>query len=174
MILDVFTHTINSPMSSTDQKTKEKIHRGHRQNFFEIVPESNKCTDVGVPEELCACFPIQEVDLKNEILIQAASASIMKINKDLISSDKCRSFQLGQITSGAVLNKTSSDVGQKLRYVVGFTTSPGQYLFEAEINYFPVNKTFSREVEVKRVSKIKQAHVKCIQDAKLELFCYCN
>lgn len=171
LILDTFTNS-PSPVDAVDNKTKAIMPRRHRQNFFEPVPESNTCVDVGVPEEYCACFPIQEVDLKNEILIQAANASILNINNNRISP-KCLPLELDRITAGALLNKTMKNV-QKFRYIVGFTTLPGEFVFEAEVNYFPQNKTFSTDVDVSRVSKIDKNFVKCINDSKLELFCYCK
>lgn len=141
------------------------------QHFFSIVPENNSCGSVGVPDRYCACYSLTSADLNDPLLLQGATKAVEKINSDLKLNpipNKCSSLSWIKIVAGAVMDKSFVK-----RYIVAFLTFPGDFLIEAEIDYYVPNATFSDEPSVQRASKINQEHVKCINDPFLELFCYC-
>lgn len=175
-IIQTFTKGYSPPQEAKDAKTNAVVARTHRQTFLEPVPETNSCKDVGIPEPYCACYPVESVPTSDLKLEESAEKAVQKINFDLNTlattsgaSNMCAKLMVGKITAGAKMDK-----GDIIRYVVGFVTLPGEFLIEAEIDFLVANKTFHGVPNVQRASKIDQNHVKCINNPKIELFCYCK
>jgi hypothetical protein len=131
-----------------------------------------------VPDRFCPCYSLQAVSLVDPFLVQGAETAVQKINWDLNPDlnqrmNHCATLKISKITAGAFIDKSSSSISIK-RYIVAFVTEPGEFLIEAEIDYFNENGTFSEMPNVQRASKINQKHVRCIKDSKIELFCYCK
>lgn len=173
LILETFSG-LPKPEDATDFKTGKIVPRKPRQTFFEEVPLENICFDVGVPPEFCPCYIPDTLQLNDPVLVKASEVAIAKINKGL--SDPCSQLSVGRISSGAALALSKvlvEGVPEIQRIIVAFTTSPGDYRFEAEVNYFSGNKSFSTSASVQRTSKVNRKYTACVKDAKLELFCYC-
>lgn len=170
-ILEMFS-SIDPPHDSINANLSGKlVPRKHTlQNFFEILPEDNTCADVGIPDDFCACYLPQQVLLDDPLLRKAALAALESKNQDLINSP-CAPLQVKAITAGTVVTKFSKDLVK--RFIVAFTTKPGDFTFEVEIDYFMGNSTFNAQPSVHRISAINKEHITCIKDSKLELYCYC-
>lgn len=162
------------PQSVKDLETGAVIDRKYVQNFLESVPETNSCSDVGVPQRYCACYPVVSLPLSDSNLLEGAERAVEKVNHDLNPEGDegkklCVKLTVGKITAGAKMYADGI-----IRYIVGFVTFPGEFLLEAEIDFFVKNNTFSSVPNVQRASKIDQRHVKCVTDPKVELFCFCK
>lgn len=171
LILETFSSK-NPPENEVDAKSGDPILRKYQQNFFEPVPEENKCQDIGVPEEFCPCYIPEYSPIDDPIVLKAALSAVAKINKDL--TPKCSPLRVNKVTAATVFNMPARRNDPIVnRYVVAFTTTPGDFLIEAGGQYFVQNGTFSHMVDVHRENSINKKHVQCIKDSKLELFCFC-
>jgi hypothetical protein len=169
-ILQTFTD-LKQPNDALDSRTNHPIRRKHRYSFFQEVPQTISCEEMGVPEMYCACYALKHVDVQDSMLYTASLAAVHKVNSQIINGTSCSQLKVAEITAGAVMEKSTS----VRKYVVGFVTSPGSFLIEAEVDYFVGNGTFnSNEASIQRASRIKPRHTQCINDAVLELFCYCK
>jgi hypothetical protein len=73
------------------------------------------------------------------------------------------------------VNRTSST------YIIVFLTVPGEFLFEANVNYFQRHghesgnslKDFSMSTDILRMSKMT-TDVSCVHDSYLEKLCFCR
>jgi hypothetical protein len=128
---------------------------------------------MGIPDDFCVCHPLHEVSLSDFNLHVAAVKAVNTINSYLLNGTQCSPLKLTQVTAGAVKEK---GVGGRLKdYIVGFVTSPGSFLIEAVVEYSVPQASFNVSLaKIMRSSKMNPDHLKCLKDAKLELFCYCS
>ncbi|OXA63650.1 hypothetical protein Fcan01_03216, partial [Folsomia candida] len=152
--------------SSKQHKNISKIFRRKYQHrhLFEPVIRDASCSDVGVPDELCTCHFKNSLDLGDPLLEKASNAALNETNAKFQSTN-CSKLKLGNIIGGAIIDRP------KKKIVVGFTTNPGNFSVEAVLNYEEKKLGLSH---MQRTDKINQSHVWCVNNAKLELFCYCK
>jgi hypothetical protein len=131
------------------------------------------CEEMGIPDEFCVCHPLYEIPLSDPTLHLAAVEAVNTLNSDLVNGTRCSPLKLTEVTAGAVKEK---GVGGSLKdYIVGFVTSPGSFLIEAVVEYSVQEASFSSSLaKIMRSSKMNKNDIKCVKDAKLELFCYCK
>jgi hypothetical protein len=172
-ILETFSGLPPPEDALTNAKNSTRIKRKHRYSFFEEVPDSVSCQEMGIPDDFCVCHPLHEVSLSDFNLQLAAVKAVNTINSDLLNGTQCSPLKLTQVTAGAVKEK---GVGGSLKdYIVGFVTSPGSFLIEAVVEYsVPESSLNVSLAKIMRSSKMNPDHIKCLKDAKLELFCYCS
>jgi hypothetical protein len=161
------------PQDALANATGKPIKRKHRYSFFEEVPDSVSCQEMGISDEFCVCHPLYEVSLSDSNLHLAAVQAVNTLNSDLLNGTQCSPLKLTKVTAGAVKGK---GVGGSVKdYIVGFVTSPGSFLFEAVVEYSVPDASFSSSLaKIMRSSKMNPNHIKCLKDTKLELFCYCS
>jgi hypothetical protein len=171
-ILETFSG-LPPPQDALANATGMPIKRKHRYSFFEEVPESVSCQEMGIPSEFCVCHPLDEIPLSEFNLHLAAVQAVNTLNSDLLKGTRCSPLKLTQVTAGAVKEK---GVGGSVKdYIVGFVTSPGSFLFEAVVEYSVQEASFNVSLaKIMRASRMSLSHIKCLKDAKLELFCYCS
>jgi hypothetical protein len=171
-ILETFSG-LPPPQDALANATGRPIKRKHRYSFFEEVPESVSCEEMGIPDEFCVCHPSHEVSLSDPTLQLAAVQAVNTLNSDLLNGTRCSPLKLTEVTAGAVKEK---GVGGSVKdYTVGFVTSPGSFLIEAVVEYSVPQASFNVSLaKIMRSSKMNEDHLKCLKDAKLELFCYCS
>jgi hypothetical protein len=62
-------------------------------------------------------------------------------------------------------------------YIVAFSTEPGTFLFESNVNYHSLDSeaegVFKVSTDLLRMNKIS-TDVSCVRDGTLEKFCYCK
>lgn len=166
-ILRTFTNIFDPPPDAIDRNTQEDISRKHIQSFFDFIPKE-KCEDVGVPEACCACNSLENVQLNDTYLKKASVLAVTYINKKLIA--ECVDLKVAKILQGGLKEMLE----EKLIYIVTFVTTPGDFVFEAEVNYFRRNSSFGKNPVVQRVNKVNSNFVTCLTSRTLELFCYCR
>jgi hypothetical protein len=171
-ILETFSG-LPPPQDALVKATGMPIKRKHRYSFFEEVPESVSCEEMGIPSEFCVCHPLDEIPLSEFNLHLAAVQAVDTLNSDLLNGTRCSPLKLTQVTAGAVREK---GVGGSVKdYIVGFVTSPGSFLIEAVVEYSVPDASFNVSLaKIMRSSKMNKNHIRCVKDAKLELFCYCK
>jgi hypothetical protein len=171
-ILETFSG-LPPPQDAFDEVTGVQIIRKHRYSFFEEIPESVSCEEMGIPSDFCVCHPLHEIPLSDPNLQLAAEKAVDTLNSDLLNGTRCSPLKLTEITAGAVKEK---GVGGSVKdYIVGFVTSPGSFLIEAVVEYSVQEASFSSSLtKIMRSSKMNPNHIKCVKDGKLELFCYCS
>jgi hypothetical protein len=171
-ILETFSG-LPPPQDALAKATGMPIKRKHRYSFFEEVPESVSCQEMGIPDEFCVCHPLYEISLSDFNLHLAAVQAVNTINSDLLNGTRCSPLKLTEVTAGAVKEK---GVGGSVKdYIVGFVTSPGSILIEAVVEYSVPQASFNVSLaKIVRASKMNKDDSKCVKDAKFELFCYCS
>jgi len=177
-LLEQFTG-VKKPVQDEQTRSGKTIPRPHgKYTFFEEVPENASCGDMNIPDNYCACYPLQQVDLGDSLLQEAAEQAVQWLNSNTLKDTGCQPLFVSKVTAGAYMNKSrillNGQTERVGRYIVGFLTNPGQFLIEAELNYFHDNSTFSPSPNVQRASKINKAHVGCAKTSKVELFCFCS
>jgi len=170
-ILDEYTNTTTIP-DVNNRNTKEVIPKKFKNSLFKLLSENWNCEDVGVSDTFCACYPLLKVEPEDEYLKTAAVKAIDYVN-EFLPDDKCDTLMLKMVVGGAMIDNTNHKTNKRITYIVSFTSNPGDFLFEADIDYFPNNKTFSQPTNVLRTSKIN-TDVSCVPDRNLEQFCYCR
>jgi len=176
-LLETFT-PVKKEVVDAKTPNGETIPRPRKKyTFFEAVPENTSCEDMSIPEDFCPCYPLKKVDVEESLPRKAAEHAVSFINSVILKNTTCEKLSVANVTAGTYNNTTKTGLnGHKelvYRYIVGFVTSPGFFLVEADINYFPGNSSFSENPNVQRANKINPSHIGCI-DSKKELFCFCR
>jgi hypothetical protein len=159
------------PKTSFDLKSKTKILRKHNQSFFQEVPESNTCSDVGIPLEFCVCGALQNISTNATNVQMAIKKILFNANSYIMGQGggKCAHLNLKKIHSAKIRVSEKVEI-----YVLSFTTNPGNFELKGFIEYSPKNGNFSgTSTAVHRMDSIKN-DVKCVDDPHLELLCFCN
>ena len=169
---------------NSSETTVKKIPRKFGQSLFKLVPQNRSCSDAGIPSSFCACHVPNRIAVENPDLTRALHFSIDFMNK-FLPLDKCAGLTLKKITAAAVMNpnqhrkklvshqnetKWEGDGG--LIYIVAFIVNPGEFKFEATVNYDGLNGGFSIEGDILRSSSIS-TDVSCVRDPWLQRYCYC-
>jgi len=160
---------LSLPEDAFKEGTTDKvIPRKYRYSFTDEIPETVSCQDMGVPTEHCVCNPLHEVSSNDSVVVQTAELSVEKINSKILKNSPCVKLKWLRIITAAARRN-----GDFERFVVSFVATPGDFLIESEIDYNERTKTFEGEVTVHRANKMNSDHIRCIQDADKEQFCFC-
>jgi len=165
-ILDTFTNV--TTLKNAMKPNGESIERQYGQSLFKPVPISRTCKDAGVPDAYCACFIPRHVPLNDSYLIIAAKHAVDRINSFIPKI--CHSVELDTIVSGGMMEKKTD---LEITYIIAFRTNPGNFIFEANVDYFPKENTFATNDNILRMDKINAQHTHCLTSAIGERFCYC-
>jgi hypothetical protein len=79
-ILETFSDLPPPQDALANAKKSTRIKRKHRYSFFEEVPESVSCEEMGIPSEFCVCHPLYEIPLSDPTLHLAAVKAVNTIN----------------------------------------------------------------------------------------------
>lgn len=132
-----------------------------------------QCKDAGISVNLCACATPNKLSLNDTNVIKAAAAALSHINAFL--PEQCAKLSLSKIAAGAVIKVN----GTNSTYIIAFLTVPGEFLFEANVNYFQHHESgnsledFSISTDILRMSKMT-TDVSCVHDSYLEKLCFCR
>jgi len=159
--------TFTSTTSFLDGITRdnEQVPRVYGQSLFKPVPSSRTCQDAGVTINFCACFPPKKLNSEDLLLKSAAEAAISYLN--VILPTQCAKLKLSVVTAGAIMEN------KDLRtFVVTFIAVPGEFLFEATVDYDSKISNYTVSTDLLRMNKI-QRDVSCVNTSLLERYCYC-
>lgn len=158
------------------------------------IPEDRSCEDAGILPHWCTCSSHENLDVKNETVIEVGLTMVEKINGQLEKVlDVCEKLTLKTIRyalrivpSDKVLRfeQSKNDVvdrhvvyGERanpyIDYQVTLQTSPGGAVFEGTIRFDEENKSYDLVGDVSRINKYgEQSH--CIDVHHLRKLCYCK
>ncbi|XP_035709396.1 uncharacterized protein LOC110852812 isoform X2 [Folsomia candida] len=138
-------------------------------HFFKEIPAKVTCEEVGVPEVFCACNPLKQIDLEDPLLVSAGKEVLRSLSTKLPKI--CAILDIGYLNGGAMIENMSSN---KVTYIVGIVSQPGNMQIEANIDYFKDTKSFSETSQVQRANQINQNDIKCLNgNSTFQLYCYC-
>jgi hypothetical protein len=154
---------------SIDSNSGVKISRRfNNQSFFHPIPESNSCSDVGIPGSFCPCHIPQEIHEPN---LRSAAEMVVALKNTQLPSN-CVPLIVKTISSSTKLS-----VDQRTqRFIIGFSSEPGNIELEAQIYFDTLNKTFIQDgISLQRTNRVNRNDIFCVRnDFKMELFCYCR
>lgn len=136
------------------------------------------CEEAGIPEEYCACMPPVAYTKNLTIVRMAAEAVVQNINSEL--SPVCEQLKVASVIGAAILNYTSnknseSSSNPKVDFLVSFLTYPGNFRYEALVEFTNIADKFTRVDNILRTNT-KSRNTDCLthKQASLELKCYCR
>ena len=192
-VLDTFANSPPLPPQKSKNGTIYPMKYG--QSLFTEVPLTRECQNAGVSDGYCACVIPKKLPANDTQLIKAAEAAVKHINKFI--PRQCAPLELQRVIAGAVKakNQLNEDLtgptmkisnstvpGLSMTYIVAFSTKPGDFLFESNVNYYSskngrsdsrADGVFRVSTDLLRMNKIS-TDVSCVRDGYLEKFCYCN
>ncbi|CAB0015948.1 unnamed protein product [Nesidiocoris tenuis] len=151
--------------------------RQRGMSLFYPIPETRTCHSAGVPVEFCACDERKPMEENNEIKNFLATKAVSYQNLMLANATQCAKLKL--LNVDAVwenvphFGKESAIKILPLHrdFVLKFTTTPGNGVFEARIRFKLPNQLSIVGV----ISRLNMYHndSACVDDEILKLYCYC-
>jgi hypothetical protein len=151
----------NSKAPLSEEKTpKQRIG----QSLFAPISSQRSCEDAGIRINYCACLPPRRLDMTDPKLLEAAKTAVAYLN-DAVPG-QCAMSNLDRVVAGALMESLDETT-----YVVTFYTTPGDFLFEANVEYYEGAK-FRVTTDLLRMNKISRS-AECVDTSLLERYCYC-
>jgi len=171
-LFQTMTHVLKeySPSLVGDQP------RSYGNSLFTPISSHRSCSDAGIKVNYCACLPPKKVDEGDQRITLSAEAAVNYLN-DILPS-QCARTKLDRVVAGAVMANDDDDSSRKGEeegtYLVTFYTNPGQFLFEATVEFKLTTNELKFNVtnELLRMNKIVRPAT-CVHTAALERYCYC-
>ena len=144
------------------------------QSMFNIISERN-CTAASIPQSLCSCGSLLNIDINSSIIKAAAIFVVNYINNQILKGKEnlCMKYELKEIIDAQVI------FGEvKNKYLVIFKVSPNDAIFDATVMEKELNSTnlmdaFNIVDQIQRISTYGVTS-KCINVYLLRSFCYCK
>ncbi|CAG7787033.1 unnamed protein product, partial [Allacma fusca] len=160
-----------SPVKNSLNRKNEVVQRKYGQSIFLEIPDNRTCADAGIEDDFCACNVPFKINSDREDVRMAAKIAIGQINSMI--PPQCSQFHLIKIHAAGGLGRViKTEFAHLGLYTVIFLVDPGNFLFEATMEYHSDVKDFLVKGSIARVSKVILGR-SCIKDYKMELYCYC-
>lgn len=155
--------------------TYAKSKSQHGQSLFQPVPENRSCSESGIPEGYCACYPPSNANISDPRVTRAAKVGLEYVAKSL-SGEACSPLTLNEIKR-AKMYTIREKTNLRSVFVVTFVTEPGKFLFEATVRQ-PLKEAdgvggMVLTSPVTRVDKMTRK-ADCVESAQLQKYCYCK
>lgn len=154
------------------QPPKFDTTRARGQSLFVPISPLRRCSDAGVKTNFCACLPPKKVNASDPLVLQAAVEAVKYLNS-VIPKTKCVPVVLDRVVAAAVMQNGATEG----TYLVTFYTNPGQFMFEATVDFGQSGAKgqvwFNVTTDLLRMNKISRP-ADCVETSLLERYCYCK
>lgn len=146
------------------------------QSLFSEIPKQRSCDDAAISLHYCTCTSFTPTDVNNDLVVGAANYILKELDKILLNqkafTQKCAKYKLNKIMSSSV----SKDVNRyKKEFVIVMLKTKPEAVFEATVSI--TNGLFSNnfvlEGDISRLD-FYSPHSKCVHDAYLKKYCFCE
>lgn len=146
------------------------------RSLFSEIPEERSCEDAAIGLHYCTCTSFTSIDVTNDLVTEAAIFILKELEKILVKqkafTKQCAKYKLDKIMSSSV----SKDVNRyKKEFVIVMLKTKPEAVFEATVS--KTNGLFSNkfvlEGDISRLD-FYSSHSKCVQDAYLKKYCFCE
>jgi hypothetical protein len=166
-LYQMLAQVLNS-FSNNNNQTAE-IKRKFGESLLSHISPSRSCGEAGIKINYCACVPPTKLDTTDPLVLGAVGAALKYLN-EVVPSSQCAEASLQRVVAGAVM---FNGKGHDPTYVVSFYTNPGQFMFEATVDYYENSGAFNVTTDLLRMNKIVRS-ASCVDTSLLERYCYCN
>ena len=137
------------------------------------IPLNRSCQEAGIPDMYCLCHKNVLIDTKRIVVKKCAEKLLSHIN-ELLSQTRhlCAFLSIKRIVSSFMVEKEISGYIER-QYRVLIETSPGKALLEGTIIKSRTTGILEVVNDISRLNMYgRQAH--CMQDTRLQKFCFCK
>lgn len=142
-------------------------------SLFQNIPENRTCDKAGIPAHFCNCQSREFVETTKYIIIKVSDYIVEVVNSLLEEYKQCGKLYLNKITDARLFEEVFEDVLYKY-YTVTLVVEPSNAIFEATVRCSNCSENdFQIEGPITRLN-LYGTQSRCINDAKLKLYCYCQ